>query len=52
MPEEVSSYKDAGVSYNGKTLTGNDVYTYTNLKDKEPLPGSWHPQTRKDQGKE
>ncbi len=35
MPEEVSSYKDAGVSYNGKTLTGNDVYTYTNLKDKE-----------------
>ena len=32
---EVSSYKDAGVSYNGKTLTGNDVYTYTNLKDKE-----------------
>ena len=35
MLEEVSSYKDAGVSYNGKTLTGNDVYTYTNLKDKE-----------------
>ena len=35
MSEEVSSYKDAGVSYNGKTLTGNDVYTYTNLKDKE-----------------
>ena len=34
-PIEVSSYKDAGVSYNGKTLTGNDVYTYTNLKDKE-----------------
>lgn len=32
---EVSSYKDAGVSYNGKTLIGNDVYTYTNLKDKE-----------------
>ena len=32
---EVSSYKDAGVLYNGKTLTGNDVYTYTNLKDKE-----------------
>ena len=35
MSEEVSSYKDAGVSYNGKTLTGKDVYTYTNLKDKE-----------------
>ena len=35
MSVEVSSYKDAGVSYNGKTLTGNDVYTYTNLKDKE-----------------
>ena len=35
LPAEVSSYKDAGVSYNGKTLTGNDVYTYTNLKDKE-----------------
>ena len=35
MSEEVSSYKDAGVSYKGKTLTGNDVYTYTNLKDKE-----------------
>ena len=34
-PAEVSSYKDAGVSYNGKTLTGKDVYTYTNLKDKE-----------------
>ena len=34
-PTEVSSYKDAGVSYKGKTLTGNDVYTYTNLKDKE-----------------
>mgnify|MGYP004610143355 CR=1 FL=1 len=33
-PTEVSSYKDAGVSYNGKTLTGNDVFTYTNLKDK------------------
>ena len=32
---EVSSYKDAGVLYNGKTLTGNDVYTYTNLKSKE-----------------
>ena len=35
LPSEVSSYKDAGVSYNGKTLTGKDVYTYTNLKDKE-----------------
>ena len=35
LPSEVSSYKDAGVSYKGKTLTGNDVYTYTNLKDKE-----------------
>ena len=35
LPAEVSSYKDAGVSYNGKTLTGKDVYTYTNLKDKE-----------------
>ena len=35
MPEEVSSYKDTGVSYKDKTLTGNDVYTYTNLKDKE-----------------
>ena len=35
IPEEVSSYKDAGVSYNGKTLTENDVFTYTNLKDKE-----------------
>ena len=35
LPTEVSSYKDAGVSYNGKTLIGNDVYTYTNLKDKE-----------------
>ena len=34
-PAEVSSYKDAGVSYKDKTLTGNDVYTYTNLKDKE-----------------
>ncbi len=33
--EEVSSYKDEGVSFKGKTLTGNDVYTYTNLKDKE-----------------
>ncbi len=32
--EEVSSYKDEGVSFKGKTLTGNDVYTYTNLKDK------------------
>ena len=32
LPAEVSSYKDAGVSYKGKTLTGNDVYTYTNLK--------------------
>ena len=31
-PTEVSSYKDAGVSYNSKTLTGNDVFTYTNLK--------------------
>lgn len=35
LPAEVSSYKDAGVSYNSKTLTGNDVYSYTNLKDKE-----------------
>ena len=35
MSVEVSSYKDAGVSYKDKTLTGNDVYTYTNLKDKE-----------------
>ena len=35
MSEEVSSYKVTGVSYNGKTLTGKDVYTYTNLKDKE-----------------
>ena len=35
LPTDVSSYKDAGVSYNGKTLTGNDVYSYTNLKDKE-----------------
>ena len=35
LPSDVSSYKDAGVSYKGKTLTGNDVYTYTNLKDKE-----------------
>ena len=35
LPSEISSYKDAGVSYKGKTLTGNDVYTYTNLKDKE-----------------
>ena len=35
MPTEVSSYKDAGISFKGKTLTGNDVYTYTNLKDKE-----------------
>ena len=35
MSEEVSSYKDEGVSFKGKTLTGNDVYTYTNLKDKE-----------------
>ena len=35
LPAEVSSYKDAGVSYKGKTLTGNDVFTYTNLKDKE-----------------
>ena len=26
-PTEVSSYKDAGVSYKGKTLTGKDVYT-------------------------
>ena len=34
-PEEVSSYKDTGVLYSGKTLTGNDVFTYTNLKDKE-----------------
>ena len=34
-PAEVSSYKDTGVSYKNKTLTGNDVYTYTNLKDKE-----------------
>ena len=34
LPAEVSSYKDAGVSYNGKTLTGNDVFTYTNLKAK------------------
>ena len=32
---EVSSYKDAGVSYKDKTLAGNDVYIYTNLKDKE-----------------
>ena len=31
-PAQVSSYKDAGVSYNSKTLTGNDVFTYTNLK--------------------
>ena len=35
LPAEVSSYKDEGVSFKGKTLTGNDVYTYTNLKDKE-----------------
>ena len=35
MSVEVSSYKDAEVSYKDKTLTGNDVYTYTNLKDKE-----------------
>ena len=35
MSKEVSSYKDEGVSFKGKTLTGNDVYTYTNLKDKE-----------------
>ena len=35
LPTEVSSYKDAGISFKGKTLTGNDVYTYTNLKDKE-----------------
>ena len=35
LPSEVSSYKDAGMSYKGKTLTGKDVYTYTNLKDKE-----------------
>ncbi len=34
LPTDVSSYKDAGVSYNGKILTGNDVYSYTNLKDK------------------
>ena len=34
-PAEVSSYKYTGVSYKNKTLTGNDVYTYTNLKDKE-----------------
>ena len=33
-PEEVSSYKDEGVSFKDKTLTGNDAYTYTNLKDK------------------
>ena len=31
---EALNYKDAGVLYKGKTLTGNDVYTYTNLKDK------------------
>ena len=35
LPTDVSSYKDAGVLYKGKTLTNNDVYTYTNLKDKE-----------------
>lgn len=35
LPTDVSSYKDAGVLYKGKTLTDNDVYTYTNLKDKE-----------------
>ena len=35
LPAEVSSYKDTGVLYKDKTLTGNDVYTYTNLKDKE-----------------
>ena len=35
LPSDVSSYKDAGVSFKGKNLTGNDVYTYTNLKDKE-----------------
>ena len=35
LPTEVSSYKDVGVSYNDKTLTDKDVYTYTNLKDKE-----------------
>ena len=35
MSVEVSSYKDAGVSYKDKTLAGNDVYIYTNLKDKE-----------------
>ena len=33
-PEEVSSYKDEGVSFKDKTLTGNDVYSYNNLKDK------------------
>ena len=35
LPTDVSSYKDEGVSFKSKTLTGNDVYTYTNLKDKE-----------------
>lgn len=35
LPTDVSSYKDAGVLYKDKTLTDNDVYTYTNLKDKE-----------------
>ena len=32
---DVLSYKDEGISYGGKTLTENDVFTYTNLKDKE-----------------
>ncbi len=35
LPEEVQSYKDAGISLDNKELTGNDVFEYTNLKSKE-----------------
>ena len=35
LPEEVPSYKDAGISLDNKELTGNDVFEYTNLKSKE-----------------
>ncbi len=34
---EVSTFKDEGISYNGGNLSNNEVYTYSNLKEKEGI---------------
>ncbi len=36
-PEEVSTYKDDGITYNGSNLSDSEFYTYSNLKDKEGI---------------